>query len=73
MPRTIEEKSAAGYASGIRGLVWGAAIGAIVVAIVGSIFGLLDFGAGGVGLHTAGGAGLGAIIGLMYAMIRHRR
>jgi hypothetical protein len=72
MPRTIEERSSAGYAAGIRGFVWGAIIGAIVTAIVGVIFGLLDVGAGGVGLHTAAGACVGGIIGAMYTMIRNR-
>jgi hypothetical protein len=72
MPRTIEERSSAGYTAGIRGFVWGAIIGAVIAAIVGVVFGLLGFGAGGVGLHTAAGACVGGIIGAMYTMIRNR-
>lgn len=73
MARSMQEQSTATYHAGVRGLAWGALIGAIVVGIVGVIFGLLGFGAGGVALHATAGACVGGIIGALSTMIRQRR
>jgi hypothetical protein len=73
MARTVEQQSRAAYSSGIRGLVGGAVIGAIVMAIVGLVFGMFNFGGGSVPLHMAAGACVGAIVGVLYAMIHQRR
>src|SRR6185437_17120015 len=73
MARTIEQQSRAAYSSGIRGLVSGAVIGAILMAIAGLIFGMFNFGSGSVPLHMAAGACIGAIIGVLYGMIHNRR
>lgn len=73
MAGSVEDRSRAAYSSGIRGLISGAVIGAIVVGIVGVIFGILHFGTGSVPLHMAAGACVGAIIGVMFSMIRNRR
>ena len=73
MSRPAEQQSRAAYSSGIRGLINGAVIGAILMAIVGVIFGIFNFGTGSVPLHMAAGACIGAIIGVLYAMIHNRR
>lgn len=73
MARTVEQQSRAAYSSGIRGLVSGAVLGAIIMAIVGLVFGMFNFGTGGVPLHMAAGACIGAITGVLYAMIHGRR
>jgi hypothetical protein len=73
MAGSMQQQSSAAYHTGVRGLAWGALIGAIVVGIVGIVFGLLGFGTGGVALHAAAGACVGGIIGALSAMIRKRR
>jgi hypothetical protein len=71
---TNVDHSTALFHGGIRGLIWGAVIGAIV-AIIGSV--VADFvfrwGTGGPGLSVMGGVTFGAIIGWFAGILRYRR
>lgn len=73
MAKTMLQESADTRHGGVRGLIWGAVIGALVVGVLALVLDVLGVAHGGMVLSMAGGAGLGGLIGLMYGALSARR